>query len=84
MIVPGKLKEGLRKTMKRFSKVIRCPELIFEPTASRIRRGVDKSVAFHISYFPISSTTKRFFLDGLKKLEQRSHKCAELRGEYVE
>jgi hypothetical protein len=24
------------------------------------------------------------FLDGLKKLEQRSHKCVELRGEYVE
>jgi hypothetical protein len=27
---------------------------------------------------------KEFFLDGLKKLEQRSHKCVELRGEYVE
>jgi hypothetical protein len=27
---------------------------------------------------------KRFFLDGLKKLEQRSHKCVELRGQYVE
>jgi hypothetical protein len=25
---------------------------------------------------------KEFFLDGLKKLEQRSHKCLELRGEY--
>jgi hypothetical protein len=25
-----------------------------------------------------------FFLAGLKKLEQRSHKCVELRGEYVE
>jgi hypothetical protein len=26
---------------------------------------------------------KEFFLDGLKKFEQRSHKCVELRGEYV-
>jgi hypothetical protein len=27
---------------------------------------------------------KEFFLDGLKKSEQRSHKCVQLRGEYVE
>jgi histone-lysine N-methyltransferase SETMAR len=27
---------------------------------------------------------KEFFLDGLKKLEQRSHMCVELKGEYVE
>jgi hypothetical protein len=33
--------------------------------------------------FSNSSTTKEFFLDGLK-LEQQSHKCVELRGEYVE
>jgi hypothetical protein len=26
---------------------------------------------------------KEFFMDGLKKLEQRSHKCVELKGEYV-
>jgi histone-lysine N-methyltransferase SETMAR len=26
---------------------------------------------------------KEFFLNGLKKLEQQSHKCVELRGEYV-
>jgi hypothetical protein len=49
-----------------------------------LRRGADKSLAFPISYFPICSTTKRFFLDELKKLEQRNHKCVELRGEYVE
>jgi hypothetical protein len=33
--------------------------------------------------FPISLSAahpKEFFLDGLKKLEQRSHKCVELRG----
>jgi hypothetical protein len=40
--------------------------------------------------FPISPTgdlqhhQKSFSLDGLKKLEQQSHKCVELRGEYVE
>jgi hypothetical protein len=27
---------------------------------------------------------KEFFLDVLKKLEQRSHKCVELRGEYAQ
>jgi hypothetical protein len=35
-----------------------------------LRKGADKSLAF-----PICSTTKRmFFLEGLKKLKQRSHK----------
>jgi hypothetical protein len=37
---------------------------------------------FPFSYF--AAQPKEFFLDGLKKLEQRSHKCVELRGEYVE
>jgi hypothetical protein len=46
-----------------------------------IRRGADKSLAFPISLF--AAQPKEFFLDGLKKLEQRSHKCVELRGEYV-
>jgi hypothetical protein len=47
-----------------------------------IRRGADKSLAFPIFLF--AAQQKEFFLDGLKKLEQRSHKCVELRGEYVE
>jgi hypothetical protein len=34
--------------------------------------------------FLFSAQPKEFFLDGLKKLQQRSHKCVELRGEYVE
>jgi hypothetical protein len=34
--------------------------------------------------FLFAAQTKEFFLDGLNKLEQRSHKCVELRGEYVE
>jgi hypothetical protein len=48
-----------------------------------IRRGADKSLAFLISCFPICTATKGFFLDGLKKLEQRS-RVWELSGEYVE
>jgi hypothetical protein len=34
--------------------------------------------------FLFAPQPKEFFLDGLKKLQQRSHKCVELRGEYVE
>jgi hypothetical protein len=34
--------------------------------------------------FLFAAQPKEFFSDGLKKLEQRSHKCVELRGEYVE
>jgi hypothetical protein len=44
--------------------------------------GADKSSAFPTFLFAAQS--KEFFLDGLKKLEQRSHKCVELRGGYVE
>jgi hypothetical protein len=53
-------------------------------TTMNVRRGAEKSLAFPIYYFPVSSTTKKFFLSGLKKLEQRSHKCVELKGEYVD
>jgi hypothetical protein len=34
--------------------------------------------------FLFTAQPKEFFLDGLKKLEQRSHKCVEFRGKYVE
>jgi hypothetical protein len=34
--------------------------------------------------FLFAAQPKEFFLDGLKKLEQQSHKCAELKGEYIE
>jgi hypothetical protein len=47
-----------------------------------LRRGADKSLAFPI--FLLQHNQKTFFLGGLKKLEQRSHKCVELREEYVE
>jgi hypothetical protein len=42
---------------------------------------------FGFSYFIFSlfaAEPKSFFLEGLMKLEQRSHKCAEFNGKYVE
>jgi hypothetical protein len=39
---------------------------------------------FLFPVFLFAAEPKEFFLDGLKKLEQRGHKCVELRGEYVE
>jgi hypothetical protein len=39
---------------------------------------------FMFPTFLFAAQPKEFFLDGLKKLEQRNHKCVELRGEYVE
>jgi hypothetical protein len=39
---------------------------------------------FLFSIFLFAAQPKELFLVGLKKLEQRSHKCVELRGEYVE
>jgi hypothetical protein len=47
-----------------------------------VRRGADKSLAFPI--FVLAAEPNELFLDGLKKLEQRSHTCVELKGEYVE
>jgi hypothetical protein len=44
-----------------------------------VRRGADKSLAF--SVFLFAAQPKESFLGGLKKLEQRSHKCVELRGD---
>jgi hypothetical protein len=35
-------------------------------------------------FFYLQQNQKNIFLDGLKKLDQRSHKCVELRGQYVE
>jgi hypothetical protein len=41
-------------------------------------------VLINLWLFLFATQPKEFFFDGLKKLEQRSHKCVELRGEYVE
>jgi hypothetical protein len=58
-------------------------------TLSRRRRqgyvGELKSLwLFLFPVFLFAAQPKEFFLDGLKKLKQRSHKFVELRGEYVE
>jgi hypothetical protein len=42
------------------------------------RKGADKFLGFLIFLF--AAQPKEFFLDGLKKLEQRSHKCGAQRG----
>jgi hypothetical protein len=41
-------------------------------------------VLINLWLFLFAAQLNEFFLDGLKNLEQRSHKCVELRGEYVE
>jgi hypothetical protein len=38
---------------------------------------------FLFPIFLFAAQPKEFYLDGVKKLEQRSHKCVELRGGYV-
>jgi hypothetical protein len=43
-----------------------------------VRKDADKSLAFPIYLF--AAQPKEFFLDGLKKLKQGSHKCVELKG----
>jgi hypothetical protein len=42
------------------------------------------AVLISLWFFQFAAQPKEFFLDGLKKLEQRSYKCVELGGEYVE
>jgi hypothetical protein len=42
------------------------------------------AVLISLWLFLFAGQPKEFFLYELKKLEQRSHKCVELRGEYVE
>jgi hypothetical protein len=39
---------------------------------------------FLLHIFLFAAQPKEFFVDGLKKLEKRSHKFVELRAEYVE
>jgi hypothetical protein len=41
-------------------------------------------VLINLWLFLFAAQPKEFFLAGLKKLEQRSHKCVELSEEYVE
>jgi hypothetical protein len=70
-----------QKNKKKFKKFRHFAKLYYYI----LRRGADKVFGFFL--FPIflfAAQKEQFFLDGLKKLEQRSHKCVELRGEYVE
>jgi hypothetical protein len=69
----------------------RCQEPYFDqydfPTAMTLKSYVGVLRSLWLFLFPIfllAAQPKEFFLDELKKLEQRSHKCVELRGEYVE
>jgi hypothetical protein len=65
-------------------QVLQDVHTVFSPFLCGIRRGADKSLAFPVPIFVFAAQQKEFFLDGLNKLEQRSHKCVELRGEHVE
>jgi hypothetical protein len=51
----------------------RCENLKCNTSILLTHRGAGKSLAFPISWF--AAQPKEFFLDGLNKLEQRSHKC---------
>jgi hypothetical protein len=46
-------------------------------------RGSYVRVLINLWLFLFAAQPKEFFLDGSKKLEQRSQKCVELRREYV-
>jgi hypothetical protein len=46
--------------------------------------GLIRFWLFLLPIFLFAAQPKVFLLDGLKKLQQRSHKCVDLRGEYVE
>jgi hypothetical protein len=63
--------------------VVSClPIVLHQDNGEPILWYADKCLAFTIFLF--AAQPKEFFLDGLKNLEQRSHKCVELRGEYIE
>jgi hypothetical protein len=60
-------------------------QVITAVTIERIHNGADKSLAFPtFLFFYLQHNQKIFSWIGLKKLEQRIHKCVELKGEYVE
>jgi hypothetical protein len=68
-----------RHIREKYTQMGRVSNCIENATSGKtICRGADKSLAFPIFLF--ATQPKEFFLDGLKKLEQRSHKCVELRG----
>jgi hypothetical protein len=62
----------------------RTQQLRFEQVLPRHEKTYYVGVLISLWLFLFAAQPKKFLLDGLKKLEQRSHKCVELRGEYVE
>jgi hypothetical protein len=52
--------------------------IYFELRQFSLRQGANKSLAFPI--FLLAAQPKKFFLGGLKNLEQRSHNCVKLKG----
>jgi hypothetical protein len=82
---------GNRKLKKKESvldiKIVSFLSTVFDGNNFRPNKYVGVLISlwiFLFSIFPFAAQPKEFFLDGLKKLEQRSHKCVELRREYVE
>jgi hypothetical protein len=61
------------------------PRVGFEPKIPALERAKTVHALDHAAtvtgIFLFAAQPKEFFLDGLKKLEQRSHKCVQLRGE---
>jgi hypothetical protein len=49
----------------------------------RLSRSVDKSLAFFY-IFESAAQLREFYLDRLKKTEERNHKRVDLRGEYID
>jgi hypothetical protein len=53
--------------------------------AVQLRKGAEKVFGFsYFHLFLLASQPKAILLDELKKLEQRSYSCMELKGEYVD
>jgi hypothetical protein len=59
------------------------PYTVYDPeTKGRKFSSTEEATSAACGWF--AAQPKEIFLDGLKKFEQQSHKCVELRGEYVE
>jgi hypothetical protein len=66
------------------SKQIHEQPLVYSDSVNLVRTEIYVGVLINVWLFLFAAQPKEFFLDGLKKLEQRSHKCVELRGGYVD
>jgi hypothetical protein len=64
--------------------VVRSRRIKWAEHAEAMEEMTYLGVLISLCLFLFAAQPKEFCLDGLKKLEQRRHKCVELRGEYVE